>query len=122
MKQQLYRFVIVGLINSILNYSIFYTLFILGLDYRISGAVGFVSGGISGFFLNRAWTFNASDKGVKIIIKYILVQVVSLAGHSSTQMTAVELFSVHEYLSQFIGIMVSMTLNFVLLKFFVFSR
>ena len=30
--------------------------------------------------------------------------------------------TVHEYLSQLLGILVSMTLNFVLLKIFVFAR
>lgn len=120
--QQLYRFIIVGLLNTTINYSVFYSLFIVGIDYKISGALGFICGGILGFFLNRAWTFNASVKGVKIIIKYILIQLVSLLGHSSSQIAAVELFSIHEYLSQIIGIMVSMSLNFIFLKIYVFSR
>jgi putative flippase GtrA len=120
--QQLYRFVIVGLLNTTLNYSVFYFLFIVGLDYRVSGIAAFIAGGILSFFLNGAWTFNSSSKDKTIIKKYILAQVMSLVVHSISQITAVELLLVHEHISQLIGIMVSMIFNFICLKFFVFAR
>ena len=122
MYLQVYRFLVVGVINTVLNYTVFYLLFIVGVDYRISGVSGFLSGGVLGFFLNRRWTFGSSSRETSTVIKYVLVQAFSLLGHSVAQILVVEMFFVHELISQVIGIMVSMSINFTLLKLYVFAN
>ena len=120
--KQFYKFVIVGLFNTTLNYSVFYFLFIAGVDYRFSGIFGFIAGGILSFYFNRAWTFGSKNKSVTLKLKFILVQVMSLIIHLISLVTAVELLLISEFASQLIGIMFSMTFNFICLKFFVFAR
>jgi len=122
MYLQVYRFLVVGVFNTVLNYTVFYLLFIVGVDYRISGVSGFLSGGVLGFFLNRRWTFGSSSRETSTVIKYVLVQAFSLLGHSVAQILVVEMFFVHELISQVIGIMVSMSINFTLLKLYVFAN
>lgn len=115
------RFLIVGVINTSINYGIFYALLKI-LDYRLSGAIGFMSGALSGFFLNRSWTFNSDVKINSGILKYFLVQLFCLLVHEITIITATELFRVPKVFSQLAGIFVTTFLNYFLIKRIVFKE
>ena len=120
--RQFLRFCLVGLLNTAINYGVFLAL----LSYHImpvlvAGAIGFSSGALSGFFLNRAWTFAGTSTGTVSGMKgYMLVQVISFAAHTSVQKVALMLGSAPEF-SQLFGIVVSTFVNFTLLKWLVFK-
>lgn len=119
--RQMKTFCIVGLYNTVINYSVFYILLDLYIDYKVAGILGFLAGGISGFFLNRKFTFESSVSGQKGIPLYFMVQIVSLFGHMITQWYVVEFLHLDQIYSQFSGIVTSTILNFTLLKLIVFK-
>jgi len=119
--KQFKTFCIVGILNTVINYIVFYISLELHVDYKIAGILGFLAGGINGFFLNRNITFNSTVSFKKGAILYFLVQIISLSGHVITQLFVVEVLHFSQVYSQFFGIVTSMILNFTLLKLVVFK-
>ena len=51
----------IGAFNTLVNYGVFlFSLHYVGLQFSIAGMIGFLSGAITGFILNRKLTFNSS--------------------------------------------------------------
>ena len=70
-----YKFGIVGMLSTIFNYSIFAFLYkIISVYYIVSSVIGYVSGLLLGYLLNKNWTFVSQvDKSKSYIIGYIAV-------------------------------------------------
>ena len=117
------RFCLVGLLNTAINYGVYLLLLLgLGVSYLIAGPIGFLSGAITGFFLNRGWTFRSTISTGLGMTRYLAVQLVSLACHWAVQWFAGEMIGVPKAWTQLAGIGVSMFVNFFLLRFFVFNN
>ena len=117
------RFVVVGIINTACNYGLFLLLLaIINLNYLIAGASGFMCGAITGFILNRKWTFNSNICYKSGMTKYMAIQIFCLGLHILTQMISTNLFSVPEILSQFIGIAITTFVNFFLIRSLIFKK
>lgn len=120
---QFVRFCVVGVVNTALNYAVYWLLLEgAGLQYLVAGALGFLSGAVSGFFLNRKWTFAARVATGSGLARYLAVQLVCLGAHVLTQWTAAQAFGVPDRYSQFFGIVVTTFLNFFLSRALVFGK
>jgi len=119
--KQIKTFCIVGLFNTMVNYSVFFICLTLHIDYKVAGILGFLTGSISGFFLNRKFTFESLVSGRAGMPLYFMVQIISLLGHMITQWYAVEFLYLDQMFSQLSGIVTSTILNFILLKIIVFK-
>lgn len=65
------RFIIVGIINTLVGMSIMFLLFnIFGCSYWISSAANYIVGSILSYILNRNFTFHSSQKQWKSVIKF----------------------------------------------------
>lgn len=76
------RFSIVGVLNTIIDFTVF-TVFnsLFGLNYAISQIAGYSFGILNSFIFNKNWTFErkkASKKTVHELLKFILVNIFSL--------------------------------------------
>jgi putative flippase GtrA len=117
------RFAVVGVINTIINYGVFISfLSIFNVIFYLSGAIGFISGAISGFFLNRYWTFNSNVSLLHGSTKYFAIQILCLCIHIIVQLFVTKILMVQEVYSQIAGIAVTTFVNFVLSRKFVFNK
>lgn len=117
------KFAIVGILNTLINYGIFiFLLSILGVIYYVSGAIGFIAGAITGFILNRYWTFGSSVPIMIGSIKYFVVQLICLSIHMLIQISVTKYLQVPEVYSQLAGIAVTTIVNFVISRKFVFNK
>jgi putative flippase GtrA len=118
---QFLRFCVAGALNTAINYGVFYAfLVLLGVDYLISGALGFAFAVVPAFLLNRAWTFASSVSIWRGFPIYLGISIFTLGLHSSTQWLVTEVLGVPEILSQLCGIVVTTLTNFFLIRKFVF--
>lgn len=121
--RQFLQFIMVGAINTLLNYAVFLLLFKeASVHYLVAGASGFFSGALLGYILNRTWTFQSKVPALTGAFKYLLVQCVCLAAHLATQASVIHLLAVPVVWSQLAGIMVTTFLNFFLSRKWVFAR
>lgn len=73
------RFLCVGVMSTIINYIIFYMLLQqLYVNYMLSSAIGFVSGILFGYILNKSWTYRTKKSNSEVFTKYICVYLFSL--------------------------------------------
>ena len=117
------KFIIIGILNTVINYGVFILLlFGLNLVYFIAGAMGFLSGAVSGYFLNRLWTFKSNVPIVTGFLKYIIIQIFCLGAHIITQIGVTEILGVHEVFSQMGGIAITTFMNFFISRAIVFKK
>ena len=117
------KFVIVGILNTTINYGVFVLLLLaLNLVYFVAGAIGFLSGAISGYFLNRLWTFKSNVPIAAGFLKYFIIQLFCLGVHIATQIGVTEILGVPEIFSQLAGITVTTFMNFFISRAIVFNR
>jgi ribulose-phosphate 3-epimerase len=76
---QFLRFCLVGGLATILNYSLFFLLYKLGVNHLLASASGYISGVFLGFYLNKRFTFNSDSRRYAVeITKYFIVYTISL--------------------------------------------
>ena len=89
---QLLRFSVVGTSGYLLNLGIFAVcLHFVGIDYRLSSVIAYVLSGISNFWWNRHWTFDARHEHP--IFQGTRFFVVSLLAYGFTYIVLVTLVS-----------------------------
>ncbi|WP_457619050.1 GtrA family protein [Lutibacter sp.] len=64
------KFVIVGGINTGITYAIYVALIYIGLHYSIALSLLYIIGIVSGYFMNRYWTFASHKQCHRSFIKY----------------------------------------------------
>ena len=112
---QLLRFSVVGVSGYILNLGIFAVcLHYVGIDYRLSSVIAYVLSGVSNFWWNRHWTFDAKhhhpmNQGPRFIL-------VSMLTYGFTYIVLVTLVSdvgVMKVAAQAIAVAASTPLSFL---------
>lgn len=117
------KFLIVGGTCTLINYAIFYFLFnFFALQYLLSSAVGYISGLVIGYYVNKFWTYSV-DKGSeeKYMFKYLLVYLTSLAGSTLFLKLLVDILNLDPRLANVFAIGLSTITNFVGTNFLVFK-
>lgn len=120
------KFVVVGLLCTAINYSIFFVCFsVLQLHYIPAAIIAYVLSLSVGYQLNRRWTFNhhqQSQEYWRIFVRYIIVYLFSLALNVGILWILVDRFGMHPLLADILAIGQSTITNFTGLNFFVFQR
>lgn len=116
-------FLCVGCVATLLNYSVFSLLFvILQTNYLVASAVGFISGAVLGYILNKSLTFkDTSSFSLKVFMSYIAVNVVSL----SLSLILLEVLvrsGVNPLVANFFCIGLTAVTNYLGIKKFVFVK
>ncbi len=117
------KFLIVGGTCTIINYAIFFVLLnYFGVQYLLSSAIGYTSGLVIGYFINKFWTYQVEkDSQEKFMFKYLLVYSASLAGSTVFLKILVDLLNFNPTLANIFAIGLSTITNFVGTNFLVFK-
>jgi len=77
--KQFKKFIVIGVLSTVVNYSIFYVLYkFFGINYIIASSVGFMVGVLAGYNFNKIWTFGIKEKSNIYLVKYWVVYITSL--------------------------------------------
>ena len=118
-----FRFCVIGVANTCLNYLVFYlSLVQYDIDVLLAGAIGFSSSIFPAYLLNRAWSFKSNSPFFLGFIKYILINIVTLMVHLITMWIVTSVFGITAIWSQAFGIVVTTPINFFLLRRFIFHQ
>lgn len=120
-KAELFRvvmkFATVGVINTAFSYGVFLLLLQIDLNYLLCSALSYVLAVILSFFLNKSWVFsNKSHIEVSLIIKFLVINLLSLFSSIITIYILHDKLNVIVELSQVGATCVVMLINFVLYK------
>ena len=117
------RFVIVGLVNTIIGYSIIMILFhLVGLSYSLSYFLSYVVGIIVSFFLNRQFVFFSRNDKLLEFFRFLLAFGVSYGVSYATLYVLVENRILVENIAFFAGMVVYSTLFYLLNRHITFKQ
>ncbi len=75
----LFRFLLVGVVNTLVGYGVMFGLYNLAglyrwgdLGYWLSSAANYIVGSVVSFFLNKHFTFRSTEKGPGVVLRFIL--------------------------------------------------
>lgn len=117
------KFVIVGIIATIINYSFFYYLYqFLLINYIISSTSGYILGLIIGFLINKFWTYESKSKiSFKESLLYLSVYMFSLVLGLIFLKFQVEYILIPVLIANFFTIGLTTLTNYVGTRFLVFK-
>ena len=122
-SNEIFKFLVAGVSSNILNYLAYISaLFIFGIDPLVASAIGFFCGLVTGFLINRDFTFGLGSRQDQehLFIKYVLVQLVSLLIYIFVIYVCNSLAIISLELMVFPAIFVCACFNFLCSKFLVF--
>jgi putative flippase GtrA len=131
-KPQIAKFFIVGLLTVAIDFLIYRTLIYFRIldvnSINLAKGLGFIGGTIFAYFANRCWTFNQpsvrAGSAIRFIMVYLLGLGINIAANqivldlSEQRLAANELILVIAFI---LATGISATLNFIGMKFFVFT-
>ena len=67
------RFIIIGVLNTVIGTTVMFVAYnIGGLGYWISSSLNYIAGSIFSYYANKYFTFKATEKSKREIIRFIL--------------------------------------------------
>ncbi|TSC91518.1 MAG: Uncharacterized protein CEN90_316 [Parcubacteria group bacterium Licking1014_17] len=122
-NNQFTRFIVVGSLSTVINYGLFFLLLqIFSVNYYLATVVGYVSGLVFGYLLNRRWTFQPVIKRrATELILYTGVYISSLV-LSVVVLGVLVKFGLHPLIANIFGICFSTLSNFFGLKYLIFNH
>ena len=117
------RFIVVGLLSTIVNYGVFYSLVVAGISYLIASAAGFLIGVASGYGLNKRWTVGVTQPSDRrLVLGYWMVYLTSLVCGLLLIRFLVEGLRIDVRLGNLAAIVLTTCTNFAGTRFLVFKR
>ena len=76
--KQFFKFGIVGTINTLNSWLVYYILIFFKINYLISNTIAYFASSLIGYFLNKIWVFKKKDQNTsKSLVKYYIVYITS---------------------------------------------
>ena len=117
------RFVIVGLVNTVIGYSVIMILFhLVGLSYSLSYFLSYVVGIIVSFFLNRQFVFFSQNDKLVEFVRFLIAFGVSYGVSYAALYFLVENHILVENIAFFAGMVIYSTLFYLLNKHITFKQ
>ncbi|WP_160108874.1 GtrA family protein [Pseudomonas izuensis] len=121
--KQLIKFIFVGVLNTLLGYAIIFScMYLLGATAVVSNVIGYATGLVLSYVLNRKITFQSTSKSRSEIFRFLLVFLVAYFSNLGVLLMLIRIGSVHEGLAQVLAGIVYVFVSFFLNKYYVFYR
>lgn len=117
------KFGIVGVLNTLVNWIIFFILNTLGMYYIFSNIIAYSISTIHSYLWNTLWVFKYKDKAsTDTTFKFITLNVVGLLLNTVILYSLVDLFNLNKMLGLIITTIIIMFINYAVNKIWVFKR
>ncbi len=123
LNTQLLRFIIVGILNTIIGLSVIYLFIYLGFNNYTSNFFGYMVGLSISFVLNKYYVFNAQYSNqifYKQFTKFILIFIIAYSVNIIVLFVALNYMI--SYTAQFIAMVAYTLINFILNKYITFKE
>ncbi len=120
MSIQFLRYNLIGIVNTLLGFSIIFFLMFSGVSATVSNAIGYAIGAVLSYYLNSKYTFKSKNKGKMQALKFFMVLGLSYLLNFITLQWL--LGFANPYVAQLISAAVYTLSSFILAKLFVFKE
>lgn len=124
-RGEILRFLLVGATTVLIDFVVYRLIMFAGIATGAAKAMGFLTGTVFAYFVNRLWTFGATEQsgGLLQVFRFTAVYGGSLVANVAVNGVILGLAGRSEFVLAVAFVLatgVSATLNFVGMKFFVF--
>jgi len=119
---QFFKFGIIGAVNTLAYFAIYYGLLFLGVHYIIAHVVGFLITVLSAYYFNRKYVFKPDENKSKTrqLVKVFTVYLSTFLLGTGLMFLQVDIIGISELIAPILNLFVTIPLNFVLNKFWAF--
>jgi len=118
-----FRFVMVGVVNTIIGYSIIMVLYhLIGLSYSLSYFLSYIVGILVSFFLNRKFVFYSKNNKLAEFLKFLVAFGVSYSVSYFALFLLMEWSMLNPNIVFFIGMVIYSTLFYLLNRYITFKK
>lgn len=114
------KFVIVGLINTVLGYGLFTLFLYLGVFYLAAMSIAHIIATINSYILNRKFTFRSKEKIKGEFFRFIGVYLLMFAVNFALLYIAVDILRIRPQISQLVILVTIVIISFLGQKYFTF--
>lgn len=118
---QFFRFVFVGVLNTIVGYGSYLILLYAQAHYLIAMAGAHMIGVIHSYFWNKYWTFKSKSKSYAEKVKFVSVYTVTFVLNGLLLILFVEVWNISEELSGLFALFVVTIVSYIGHKFWSFK-
>ena len=119
---QTFKFIIVGILNTVVGYGVYFICIHLGIKYQISLILSSIVGVTHSFFWNKYWTFKAKGYVNKEIVRFISVYMISYIINALMLSFFVENIKIDQNLAQIYAISIITLISYIGHKYWSFSK
>lgn len=120
--KQFFRFLTVGVLNTMLGYCVIFTcMYVAKMSPEISNAAGYVVGLFASYILNRKYTFNSRQTQHSEVIRFLAVFVVAYALNFAVLVILIHRIGIHDGASQVLAGLIYVVASFIMNKYYVFK-
>jgi len=116
---QFVKYNLVGIVNTFVGFSIVFLLMYMGFSAILSNVVGYTIGSVLSYVLNSKYTFDATHKHQKVLVKFFMVLAIAYALNFMTLQYVLTFMT--PYLAQLCAAVVYTLSSFLMMRFFVFK-
>jgi putative flippase GtrA len=123
MKKSLGRFVgfvAAGGTATVINYALFAALYWAGMNYLLAAALGYVSGIVTSYAINKVLVFRDSTTQTHQFLRYAAIYLVALGVHLGLLELGVRL-GLDPFIANAFALVTVVVVNFFVIRRFVFS-
>lgn len=118
---QFIKFGIVGLGNTFITFIVYFILVKLNVYYVTANIIGYMAGVINSFFWNSSWVFKKPQRNLSLLIKFVIVNLITLAITSFILYIGVDRLNISKYVAQIISTLIGIMFNYTLNKLWTFK-
>ncbi len=122
-----WKFILVGVANTLLGTAVMFLCYnLLHLGYWFSSAANYVVGSILSYFLNKYFTFQSREKGIRVVARFVVnITLCYLLSYGVAKPLAARVLSgagksVQENGAMLVGMCLFVGLNYLGQRFFAF--
>lgn len=118
--KQIFKFGIIGLIATIIDWTIFFVLnSIVNIQYLISGLIAFLFSFIFNYILSIKWVFDVKKESFLILAKFVILSFVGLGLNELLLFLFIDKLLIKVMISKVLSSFIVMIYNFITRKIFI---
>jgi putative flippase GtrA len=123
MKGQSIRFLLVGILNTVVGYSVYYICLVL-LDFNYVGSltIAHIIGVVHSYIWNNKWTFKVTSIDIKSIYRFCSVYLISFLVNLIILSLLVQLGGVNKLISQAVALFITTLISYFGHKYWSFNK
>jgi len=122
---QFLKFIIIGILNTLVNLIIFYLFTeIFNVYYMVAAVLAFLFAVTNSYLFNKTWTFKEKlkYKTSSRYIKFFIISIIALSFNLALLYLLVEYFKFNIFIAQLAGVFLNFLINFFGNKLWTFKK